>query len=155
MIGEKCGLASEKQKRPSQEAGWKAADFSRKVLEIGLAARSMSQADLARRLGVSRSALSQAIKAGLDNRRTRAAIEVALDYLPLWDDPKRLQLRRACLARLGFDPALLTYRQLKTKMIELGIERRSTGLQGDYLEDTISWFAARFPLKTNTPHQKG
>lgn len=68
-------------------------------------------------------AFSASLSRGVPSPRTRVKIEAAFGYQhPIWSEPETLNMRRLCAERFGFDPALLTVRELRRKAAEVGAD---------------------------------
>jgi hypothetical protein len=113
-------------------------------VRIALITRGWTVADLARRIGWKRSALSVALSLGVPGRRLRAAIEAAFGYeLRLWDDQNTLALRKRCVESLGFDPRLVSLPVLRQHAYRFGIrDSRAHRSQPLLLEKFFEFLAA-------------
>src|SRR5437016_877945 len=83
------------------------------TLHLILLKNQLGVGELAGRLNMKPHSLYDCISRGLTSPYTRACVEAALGFEAIWSSPNELALRKKCLKRLGFDPALLPCKELR------------------------------------------
>ncbi len=82
-------------------------------VRIEMIRQGINCAGLAARAGYSRAGMSAQISKSFPSYRARFAVEAALGYVPIWSDKKTVRARERCQKLLGFDPFLITFRELR------------------------------------------